>query len=122
MTKEQALNNFWNRFNIPAYDENTVPDEVETPYITYEARFSSIENDVILYGSIWDSTMSWENISLKAEEINQYIGLGGASEPYTGGRIWIKRGNPFSQRMEEPGSEVTRRILLSLIVEYQSEN
>ena len=73
MTKEQALNNFWNRFNIPAYDENTVPDDVETPYITYEARFSSIENDVILYGSIWDSTMSWENISLKAEEINQYI-------------------------------------------------
>ena len=39
MTREQAIFDFWNSFNIPAFEENSVPtgeDAPAYPYITYQ--------------------------------------------------------------------------------------
>ena len=120
ISKEQALNTFWNSFEIPAYDENTVPDDVEMPYITYSVGIASLGETISLYASIWYYSTRWEDISRKAIEIGKYIGIGGTSQSYTGGRIWIKRGIPFSQRMSEPGNDAVRRIYLNIEVEFQS--
>lgn len=120
MTKEQALNTFWNGFGIPAYDANTVPDDAEMPYITYEASTGSIDDEIPLYASLWYRGMSWRPIGEKVDEINGYIGLGGSSQIYDGGRLWIKRGSPFSQRMSEPGDIATRRVVLNVLAEFQS--
>ena len=35
MNKEQAIHFFWSQFGLPAYDENSVPDDAQMPYITY---------------------------------------------------------------------------------------
>ena len=38
MDKAQALHSFWSGFGLTAYDENTVPDGAQLPYITYEVE------------------------------------------------------------------------------------
>lgn len=120
MTKEQALQMFWSSFGLPAYDSNTVPDGAELPYITYEFKSGSLGDDVFLTASLWYHDTSWAPISRKSFEIASYLGQGGASQPYDNGRIWIRRGNPFAQRMNEPSNDSIRRIVLSVIAEYQS--
>lgn len=120
MNKYQALDEFWNSFEIPAYDANTVPENAELPYITYEASAGSLDENLFLNASIWYFGMSWEDISDKADEISAYIGQGGAGQKYDRGRLWIRRGTPFAQRMSEPSNDSIRRILLNIVAEFQS--
>lgn len=122
MNKYEALDTFWNGFNIPAYDVNTLPDDVEMPYILYEVGVGGLNDDIPLSASLWYFSTSWRDITLKSEEINRYIGLGGVSQPYDGGVIWIRRGFPFAQRMSEPGNNAVRRIVLNVTVEFQSDD
>lgn len=116
--KWTALHAFWNRFGIPAYDENTVPENAELPYITYEGQVSSFDEIVFTTASIWYKSNSWAEISRKAEEISDYIG-GGAGEPYDGGRLWVTRGAPFAQRMSDESDTQIRRVIIQITAEYQ---
>ena len=120
MDKGQALYNFWSKFGLPAYDENTVPDNAPERYITYNTTFDSIGNMVNLYGNIWDiNSNSWEFVSKKAEEIGKAI-----EEQYPisyaieNGRLYIAKGTPFAQRMSDPSSDRVRRIYINLQAEY----
>ena len=121
MDKYQALHSFWSGFCLVAYDENTVPATAEMPYITYQAVGDTFDGNVLLSASVWYHSMSWEAISQKVEEISGAIGLGGSMTSYTGGALWVKRSSPFAQRMSDPDKNI-RRILLSVEVEYLSEN
>lgn len=119
MTNEwTALHTFWNSFGIPAYDENTVPDGAQLPYITYEAQISGLDDQVSLSASLWYRSMSWAEISEKAHEISRSIG-GGTGVGYSDGRLWITKASPFAQRMSEPSDEQVRRILLQIAAEFQ---
>lgn len=113
-----ALNAFWNSFGIPAYDENTVPDGAQLPYITYQANVSGFDEKIVLLASIWYRSSSWAGASEKAHDVNVFIG-GGAGIPYDGGRLWITKGVPFAQRMLEPSDDQIRRILIQIEAEYQ---
>lgn len=115
--KWTALNSFWNSFDIPAYDENTVPDDAQMPYITYEASVTQFNDKILLSASIWYRGMSWAGISQKAEQIDQFIGDGGAGVPYTGGRLWVTKGSPFAQRLSEEDKTV-RRMLIQIEAEF----
>lgn len=116
--KWTALNSFWNGFGLRAYDEHTVPDEAQTPYITYEASTADINEKVPLTASLWYKSNSWAEVSRKAEEISDYIG-GGAGQRYDNGRLWVTKEAPFAQRMEDPDDLLIRRIILQIAVEYQ---
>lgn len=118
MTKDMALYAFYSSFGLPAYDENTVPDGAELPYITYQFAESDFDNNVMLSASLWYRSTSWAAIQDKADAINDYIGRGGVMLPFDGGAIWLRRGSPFSQRMDEPSDDSVRRILLNLTAEY----
>lgn len=118
MDKWQALNTFWNRFDLVAYDENTVPDGAVLPYITYTASVGEIDEPIYLTASIWYRSNSWTEVSQKADEISNYIG-GGAGESYDGGRLWITKSVPFAQRMSEASDYQVRRILLQVNAEFQ---
>ena len=121
MTKEQVLNQFWNSFDLPAYDENTVPDEVEMPYITYSVSIDSLDEPVLLYASLWYEGMGWKDISNKSTEIAKYITEQiPPAIPYDGGRLYITKGTPFAQRMNEPGNINIRRMLISIQAEFMS--
>lgn len=105
---------------MKSYDENTVAENATFPRITYQIATSDFDNDVMLSASLWYNTRSWEDISKKADEINNYIGRGGKIIPFDGGAIWLRRGSPFAQRMGEPSDSSVRRILLNITAEFIS--
>lgn len=119
MDKWQALDDFWNSFEWPAYDENAVPDDAEMPYITYAASVSSFENPVPLTASLWvRSTGQLASISQKAEEIAERVSPY-ALQPLGGGEyIFITQGNPFAQRLAD--TDTTKRVFINLMAEYLS--
>lgn len=123
MDKSQAIDRFWNRF-LKAYDQNTVKEGLQFPYITYEVAVTPQE-ETALTASIWykgtAQNKSWREITEKADEISRTIGYQGVIIPVDDGYIWIKRGNPFYQRMSDEDDNI-RRIVLNIIVEYLTPN
>lgn len=123
MDKAQALHAFWSSFGLPAYDENTVPDDAKLPYITYEVATASFDDgDVALTANLWYFGeaifgKSWADISRKADEIARNIGFGGKTIKTDTGYVWIKRRTPFAQRMSENDDNI-RRIFLGISAEF----
>lgn len=119
MDKAQALHEFWSGFGLPAYASETVPDNATLPYITYDVSTDSLDYVINLNASLWYRSMKWEEISKKAEEIAQYIST---MQPPTleldNGRVYISKGSPFAQRMNDEGGADIRRIVLSVNVEF----
>ena len=117
MDKEQALNSFWNGFDLVAYDESSVPEDAILPYITYSVSVDEFLYPVSLTASIWYRSTSWEAITKKLNQISNEIGKGGKMVPYEGGSIWIKKGSPFAQRMTDSDSSI-RRIFMNIEAEF----
>lgn len=117
MTKEQAYHAFWVSCGWKAYDENTVQDDAPLPRLTYNVAVAEFGEPVALSVSVWDRSTSWSSVTRMASEIYLRIGLGGRIIPYDGGYIWIKRGQPFFQRMADENDSI-RRIYINLEVEY----
>lgn len=117
MNKIQALNSFWNSFNLPAYDESTVPDSAKLPYITYSVGEDDFNRPVSLTASLWYRSMKWDDITLKFEEISNRIGLGGTMIHYDGGAFWLRKGSPFAQRVRDEDDSI-RRIFMNIEVEF----
>ena len=118
MDKSQAIDSFWNSFGLPAYDENTVPDDAAIPRITYTVETDSLDNVISLNASIWYRSKSWADISKKAEEIGEYIAkMIPPSIPIDNGRLYITKGSPFAQRMTDPDDSI-RRIYLNIEAEF----
>lgn len=125
MDKEQALHKFWSGFGLTAYDENTVPDNALTvnggKYLTYNVATASLDEPTPLYANLWYKSSSWAEITVKANQMSEAIGRGGAIVPFDGGKIWICRGTPFSQRMPDEDDTI-RRIYINVMAEYMSAN
>ena len=118
MDKSQALDYFWNQFNIPAFDEASVPDDTPFPYITYSVITDSLNNVVNLNASIWDKSTSWKRISVKADEIAQSLGENGYNIiKLDEGYVWLVKGVPFAQRMADPEKDI-KRIFLNVQAEF----
>lgn len=119
MTKSQALNTFWNSFSWPAYHEDSVPDNSSFPYITYSEITDSLGNVVALSSSLWDRSSSWKRISDKSEEIAKSIGENGHKVlKLDSGYIWLVKGTPFAQRMNDPNDDQIKRIYLNVLGEF----
>ena len=130
MTKAAAIYKFWNSFGIKAYEENTVidadeggnPVEPTFPYITYQIVTDSFDREVAATASLWYRSESWSAINAKTEEISAHIGLGGKIIKCDGGRIWIKRGQPFAQNMGDESDDLIKRKYLNLTFEFFTAN
>lgn len=114
----QTLHSFWSGFGLPAYDENTVPDNAKLPYITYEASKSDFNGTIALTASLWYRSSSWSEITAKEQEISEFITRGGRMVSYNGGAFWIQKGSPWAQRMGEPEDDAIRRVVLNIYIEY----
>ena len=118
MDKFQAIDDFWNSFGVPAYDETTVPQNASLPRITYSVATGGLEDVINMTASLWYRSSSWREISLKEKEIEKRLGEhGGEVLELDDGRAWIVKGVPFSQRMIDPDDSI-RRIILNVQVEY----
>ena len=130
MTKAAAINEFWNSFGLKAFEENTLLDvdendqeiKPEFPYITYQLVTDSFDREVAATANIWYRTTGWKAINAKTEEIAQHIGLGGKIIKCDGGRIWIKRGQPFAQNMGDERDDLIKRKYLNLTFEFFTAN
>lgn len=118
MLNEQEYKAFWNSFGLKAYDKNTVPDNANLPYITYEYAENGFDDgEIALTANLWDGGKSWEYISKIADNIKHAIGYGGVTIKTDEGYIWIKRRSPFAQRAADPNDNI-RRIMLNLSVDF----
>ena len=122
MTKAAAIYQFWNSFGLTAYEENSVPTDATFPYITYQLVTDSFDSEVPVTASIWYRSESWTAINAKTEEISAHIGLGGKIIKCDGGRIWIKRGQPFAQNMGDESDDLIKRKYLNLTFEFLTAN
>jgi hypothetical protein len=118
MDKAQAYNSFWNSFGLKAYDETSVPEGLTMPYLTYEAAQDDFNHPLGLVVSIWDRSSSWTTAQTILSQIEAEIGRGGKIVPYTGGAFWIKRANPWAQRLTGEGGDSIRRIVMNVEVEF----
>lgn len=118
MDKIQTLHAFWSGFGLKAYDETSVPDEAQLPYITYEVSNDEFGNSLLQSASIWYRSSSWAAITEKEQEIADFITRGGRMLKYDGGAMWLQKSTPWAQRMSEPSDEMIRRIVLSVSVEF----
>ena len=120
MDKGQALYNFWSKFGLPAYEENTVPENSGDRYITYSVQFGDLDDVLNLYGNIWDYTShSWEFVDKKAQEIAEYLERKyPISYGIDNGRLYIAKGTPFAQHMSDPNSDLVRRVYINIQAEF----
>ena len=117
LNKAQALQAFWERFGVAAYDENTVPENATFPRITWTYAEDDFERPVALSASVWDRSYSWARVQSLAETIRLEIGYGGILIPCEGGQIWLKTGAPFAQRMGDDDDAI-RRIYINIEAEF----
>lgn len=113
----QTWVDFLEQFDLPVYDENTVPEDAPLPRITYSWAEGELETPVVLSASIWYRSKSWKEITLKAEDVYKAVGYGGAVLPIPEGYIWVTRGAPFSQRVTDEDDGI-RRVLLNFTAEF----
>lgn len=117
MTAEQAIHAFWSSFGLTAYDENSVPDDAQLPYITYSLSVDTFNNTVLNTINIWYRSTSWINVTNKAKEIINTITDGGISIPTDNGMIRMNLGNPIYNRMGDEDKNI-KRIRMNIETEY----
>lgn len=120
MDKVQAIAHFWNSFDIPAYNENSVPDDAEMPYITFNVVTSDFGEKVLLYAYLWYRSMSWNEITKKMFEISNYIGRGGKMIETNDGGIWIKKDTQFGQTTSDEEDRLVKGYYLTIEVEFET--
>lgn len=108
-----ALYNFFSGFTIPAYAEDSVPDDATLPYITYQIAVPEWENPVTLYARVWYRSASFEGISAKVGEIDEAIGEG-VCVPVEGGAVYLYKETPFTQFMPQTGDLTLKCMYLSM--------
>lgn len=121
MDKTQAYYSLWSRFNIPAYDELSVPNDAQMPYITYQVILDELDSPVYPTASLWYRGTSWEAIDLKLAAITSTIGQ---MKPIKidDGYMYVTKGSPWAQRMAEETDRTVKRYILSLGVEFLTEH
>lgn len=121
MDKTQALYKFWSQFGLPAYNELTVPQDAEPPYITYEVATGSLEDIIPLSASIYYNSYTWKEISKKSDEIAEAIEN---QQPpcikIDGGRLYISKGKPFTRDTKDDSNKMIRKRVLNIIAEFQT--
>ena len=121
MDKAQSLQSFWEGFGLPAYDMRNVPIDAKVPYITYDVSIDGIDAPVNLSASVWYRSTSWAPITAKATEIEEALVDGGKVIPLDKGYVWITKGYPFMQRMDDPTDDMIKRYYINVQVEFLSK-
>lgn len=124
MTKEQAIQSFFESLGLPAYEENSIPSQEdlrpEFPYITYSLVTDSFDTNVLLNFSMWYRDTSWADANAQKKIASEKITRGGVCVNFDGGAIWIRRGSPFAQEMGDMSDNLIKRIYFNLTAEFIS--
>lgn len=119
MATKQAAFQKWAGEFMKAYPTTAVPTSAKFPYLTYELSVGAWdEGEQLCQMNVYMQTESEAEINRVIDEIAQSVGLGGFSLKCDSGLIWIKRGSPFCNPIDdEPG---IKRRLVNLSVEFMT--
>lgn len=124
MTKLQAINSFLSSFGVPAYEENSIyaSDTVlPLPYITYSIQLDNYRGgDRPLIATAWYRTTTPKPLEDIQKLVAERIGISGLVIPCDDGYLWVKRGIPFAQFLDDPSDKFVKRAILNLLVEYNT--
>ena len=115
--KYQALHNFYSGFGVPAYEENSVPENAKLPYITYEVITSELAaQNVALSCQIWDKSNSLKNLNTLTESLSAAL-RNGAKLQCDDGYIMLYRGEPFAQTRPS-GEKTIKAKYINITADY----
>ena len=109
-----ALYRFFSGFGLPAYVENTVPDDAQLPYITYELREPEAGEQSSLTARVWYYDTGLAAITEKVDEIKAAV-RDGASLPVENGAVWLWPDEQFCQ-FQPPDEPKLKIAYLMLII------
>ena len=121
MDRWESQYQFWASFGVPAYEENSVPDEAEVsyPYITFPRVLGGFGGRTNVTPSIYDKSFSWERADALANAVYNALENGGATIDYDGGQIWIIRDDDnFANGIGNPDDDMIRRLRLSVFYDF----
>lgn len=114
MTEEaKALNTFFSSFGIPAYEENSVPNNAELPYITYQISLPDWNDVASISANVWYSGTSYTTVFSKVDEISERIGQGISIPVGESGYLYLYKDNPFSQ-VAPTGNDNVKVVYLNI--------
>ncbi len=92
-----ALKTFFSGFGLPAYQVDTVPEDVALPYITYSVSAPEWNQKATAYAQVHDRTRLNTGIIRIADQITAAIGDAGLRLPFEGGYLIIWPESPLVQ-------------------------
>lgn len=120
MDRWEALYYFWSSFDVPAYDETSVPSDARFPYITYQASVGPFEQIQNVTASVWTESRSWLQADTIADAIEKKIKEMGCP-PIRGGRYRVFIGDtPFAQNLGDPDNDLIKRKLINVEFEFMT--
>lgn len=116
MTKDAAIQSFFESFDLPAYPATSVPtsgnEKPAFPYITYIASTDSSMERVAVSASVYYRSESWADLNAKVKAISQYVDAGHVIT-CEGGGIIVRKGTPFAQPMSDDSDDMVKRKVLN---------
>ena len=94
-----ALKTFFSGFGLPAYAVDSVPEDVQLPYITYSMSVPEWNTKASAYAQVWDRTKSNAGIIQVADQITAAIGDAGKRIALNDGYLVIWLETPLTQIM-----------------------
>ena len=116
MTKNAAIQRFFEFFGLPAFPATSVPASGEEmpdlPYITYNVSTGQDIEKTIATASVYYRSESWAGLNAKVDEISRAVGAGMTLVCDEGGII-VRKGSPWAQPMGDNGDDMINRKILS---------
>lgn len=116
MTKNAAIQSFFESFGLPAFPATSVPTSGEEmpnfPYLTYIVSTGQDVERIPATASVYYRSESWKDINAKVDEISQSVGAGVTIVCDEGGII-VRRGSPWAQPMGDDNDNMVKRKILS---------
>lgn len=123
MTITAALHQFFNSFAIPFYPDTNVPNDATFPYGTYNVVINGWQRgETALTINLWYRTESESVPNAKALEIYDRIGMGGVLLPCDDGAIWLKRGDPWVNNLNDDSDPMIKRRYINITAEFETVN
>lgn len=108
---------YWSSFGLPAYEENTVPDDAVMPYLTYQAVNGQLGGVPNASANLYYKGTSWAKIMQEVDHMEKFIDR---QMFFDGGIMKVRKPlQNFAQPMPEAVKNV-RRMLLTVEVEFLS--
>lgn len=107
-----ALYSFFSGFGIPAYEENSVPNDAELPYITYQIEDPDWSETGSISASVWYKGDGFRELFTKVDEIKRKTEGGIRVPTGDGGCLYIFKDSPFAQVQPAERDDVKVAYLL----------